>query len=920
LVPRPRLLQRLDEGPAQTRRLTLISAPAGFGKTTLLSAWTSEETSSIQNANSKAHPEQHRKVENRFSWLSLDEGDNDPARFWTYVVAALQTTQEGLGQATLDLLRAPQPPPLPALLTPLLNELAALPDRLTLILDDYHLISAPQIHEGVGFLLDGLPPNAHLVIATRADPPLPIFRLRARGQLTELRTDDLRFTPDEAATFLNSMMGLDLRPADVAALEARTEGWIVGLQLAALSLQGRADAREFISAFTGSHHYVLEYLTEEVVRCQSEPLRRFLMQTSILERLCGPLCDALRFDEGQTPGGEQDGEAVLADLQQRNLFIVPLDDERRWYRYHHLFADLLGNLLRKEFPPEQIHELHRRASRWYEQHSSPDDAVRHALAARDYERAASLIEQAARTTMLHGRLNTLLCWLDALPEELLDARPRLRLHQGWAHSLSGRPAVAQQVLLEAKTTLQTLSPSAENDLLRGELAAMLAGIAVLREDTSRVFEEAEEALAYLPEEDLISRARTYVALGTAQAYDNQMETALQTWRRARDLALQAENPFLAAAAIEILAGTLIHHQGHLQEGAQALQEVLDLGIKPDGTRLPFTGTAHALLAEVYLERNDLDAATDYLEEGIRLVQQGGIGYSLASTYCTKARLCRAQGDVEGALEALRTAEAATGTHALCHFVIHLLACQVRTRLWLGDVETALQWAEGNAATVQGELPEPLPIFLREIQRVALARVYLARGEIERALATVEDVDHQAQAAGREARVIEIGLLRALAYQAQGNTDAAFASLQQSLRLSKPKGHIRLFVEEGQALRFLISEFRVWIEGKPGQRRLRDYVDRLLKAFREAAGDDGQSIDLPDPSVVGRPSFVLPEPLTNRELEVLRLICQGHSNQQICEALVVSLNTVKKHSSHIYGKLGVSSRAQAIIRAHELGLC
>ena len=625
LVPRPHLIERLNAG--LHRKLTLISAPAGFGKTMLLSEWVAGCGRPV-------------------AWVSLDEGDNDPVRFLAYFVATLQTVHTDLGHSTLNLLQAPQLPPVQALLTPLLNEIAALPETLTLVLDDYHFISAPQIHEEIAFLLEHQPHNMHLVISTRADPPLPVFRLRARGQLTELRSDDLRFSPDEAATFLNTVMGLDLTPKDVEALEARTEGWIVGLQLAALSLQGRTDARQFIAVFSGSHHYVLEDLTEEVVRRQTEPVRRFLIQTAILDRLCGSLCDALT--------GECDGDAVLADLQRRNLFIVPLDAEHRWYRYHHLFADLLGNLLRKERSPERIRELHLRASEWHEQSGNLDDAIRHALQALDFERAASLIEQTAQTIIAHGRLTTLIRWLEALPEAMLRARPRLRLYQGWALNLSGQIEAAEQILQETKDTLQSLPLSPDNKALRGQLAALLTGLATLREETATVIQEAQEALAHLPEEDRISRARVYMALGAAYAYEDNAEKAAQTWQQARDLALKAGNSFLATAAIEMLAGTQIYHQGRLRAGAQTLQQVLDLGTTPDGTRLPFSGTAHALLAEIYLERNDLEAAASYLERGIELLRQGGVSYSLIHTFCAQACLERARGDAEGVVQALQT--------------------------------------------------------------------------------------------------------------------------------------------------------------------------------------------------------------------------------------------------------------------------
>jgi LuxR family maltose regulon positive regulatory protein len=883
LVPRPRLIRRLEEGLRLGHRLTLVSAPAGFGKTTLLSEWIGQ-------------------CEGAGAWLSLDDQDSEADHFWMYLISALQTVRADLGNDALHLLQGAQPSSAQAIMSALLNDVAALARTssatdVILVLDDYHLISAPQIHEGLSFLLEHLPPNLHLVISTRADPPLPLFRLRARGQLTEVRTDDLRFTPAEAAIFMNSMMGLDLEPEDVNTLEARTEGWVVGLQLAALSLQGRADARQFITAFSGSHHYVLEYLTEEVVRREPGPVQRFLMLTSVLDRLCGPLCDALT--------GQNNGEAMLADLKRRNLFVVPLDDQHRWYRYHQLFADLLGNLLRNELPQERIRELYLRGSEWYEHNGDPDEAIRLSLQAPDLERAASLIERVAQTMIAHGRLATLMRWLDALPAALLHTRTRLRLYQGWILSLSGQVDAAEKKLREAQAAVQDQPLTPDNKALRGQLAALLVGIATQREETAAVIQKSREALAYLPQKDLISRARVHVALGTAYAYQDRAEKAAQVWRQARDLALAAGNPFLATVAIELLAGTQIYHQGRLRAGAQTLQQVLELGTTPDGKQLPFAATSHALLAEVHLEWNDLEVAASYLEKGIELLRQGVIGYGLIHTFCAQARLARAQGDAEGAVRALQTAEQALERQPMWHMILHLASYEVRLKLWLGDVETAARWAEGDPALLKYEIPEPLPVYLREVQQISLARVHLAQGETDRALATLEGLERQAQAAGRRAQAIEIGLLKALAWQAQGDSAAALESFQQSLSWAEPEGYVRLFLEAGPDMIPLLRR-------AAAQEIESGYAVRLLAAFgvvEEASVSPAQLFG-PQP---------LPEPLTSREVEVLYLICDGLSNREIAGRLTVTLNTVKKHNSHIYGKLGVISRTQAIIRARELGL-
>jgi LuxR family maltose regulon positive regulatory protein len=900
LVARPHLIERLNRGLDSGHALTLVAAPAGFGKTTLLSEWIADRESPT-------------------AWVSLDEDDNDSTRFWTYVVTALQTIHPKIGGTALEALCSHQPPPAKTILTGLLNELAASPRGIILALDDYHVISNREIHEGLTYLLDHQPPTLHLALSTRADPPLPIFRLRARGQLIELRDDELRFTPDEATAFLNEVMGLDLPPEDVEALEARTEGWIVGLQLAALSLQGREDTQEFITAFTGSHHYVLEYLTEEIWHYQPEPVQQFLMQTSILDRLCGSLCDAI-FDEGRTPNDERhsrdsrpssSSQKILDYLERSNLFIISLDDHRDWYRYHRLFADLLGNRLRQAMSSEGIAELHARASVWHERHGSLDEAVKHAVQAEDYERAAFLVERAAKTGMLQGRLTTLLHWLEALPETLLYTRPRLRLYQAWALFLSGRAEVAERMLRDAKEALGARPPSLDNGALRGELAALLTSIATLHDDTSLVIEEAQEALTYLPEDDQVSRARVYVALGVAYAYEDEVDKAAQTWHQARDLALKAGNPFLAASAIEVLAGTQVYHQGRLREGARALQQVLDLGAAQDGSRLPFTATAHAILADVYLEWNDLDAAARYLEQGIELIQRGGIGYSLAFTYCAEARLRRAFGDAAGTKRALASAEQALDAYPLLHLIIHQMSCQVRLRLWLGDLETAARWAEGSLASIKRRLPETLPVFLHEMQQASLARVYLAQGRAGEALAVCDQLHSQAEAAGRMARVIEICMLKALALQARRDTTAALQSLKRSLALAEPEGYVRVFVDEGTQMATLLRQAAAYGVAP-------DYVNRLLASFKVKTKDEGRMTEAPPSSLAARSSSLV-EPLTKRECEVLGLVVHGLSNQEIADALFISVGTVKTHVHNIYGKLDVRDRPQAIARAGELNL-
>jgi LuxR family maltose regulon positive regulatory protein len=863
LVPRPRLVEQLDEGLHLGHRLTLVSASAGSGKTTLLGEWAVA-------------------CNLRFCWLSLDEDDSDPARFWTYVVAALQTLHPQLGQSVLPLLQGPQPPPVQSILTPLLNEVAALSESVVLILDDYHLVTEGAIHDGVAFLLDHLPQQVHLVIATRADPPLPIARLRARGQLTELRADDLRFTAEEVAAFLNDVMGLGLRPKDVAALEARTEGWISGLHLAALSMQGREDAHAFVEAFTGGHHYILEYLIEEVLNRQPEPVQRFLLQTSILDRLCAPLCDAVvgeigdwRLEVGsrQSPISNLRSQHVLDYLESSNLFIIPLDDEQRWYRYHHLFGDLLRKRLGQATPPEQLSELHRRASQWHEENGLLEQAVKHARAAGDFERIAGIAEQAAGSSLLDARLTTLLRWVNALPQDVLRAHPRLQIYRAWALFMNGHLEAAQRALGDCRRALETMPPSPENDTLRRALTRLLDTI------------------------DMIAQGFMY-------SVDNKIKEAIRVCSRARDVALEDGHVFLAAQATEGLALTQ-YHQGQLRASAQSCQQVIDLAAQ-SAAQAPLAAAGYVELAGIHIEWNDLEKAADLLDEALALCREWGIVQTLNEAYTAQSHLLQLRGDIEGAwgvLEKAREFGSMEGDSSLVNF--RLATQQARLNLAAGEPEKAVRWVEGTkAAFASGKRRQQLPAAFVETLQTTLARAYLAQDKAKEALAALKPLLAPAEDAGAFLRVIEVCALKALALQALGDTSAALASLERSLALAEPEGYVRMYVNEGPPMAALLREAASH-NIAPG------YADRLLAAF-EAEKSCSPAPQLPCPSA-------LLDPLTPRELDVLHLISQGLSNKDIAEKLVIALNTVKRHTSNIYSKLGVKSRTQAIARARELGL-
>jgi LuxR family maltose regulon positive regulatory protein len=867
LVPRPRLVERLNAG--LHRKLTLISAPAGFGKTTLVSEWVAS-------------------CERPAAWLSLDEGDNELARFLAYLVAALQTIDSNRAHGVLATLQTPGIPNAEMALTALLNEMAELPDDAVLIFDDYHVIESLPIDEAISFLLEHLPPKLHLMIVGRIDPSIPLSRLRASSQMTEIRVDDLRFTPEETSSFLNQVTDFRLSTQEIAALEVRTEGWIAGLQLAALSMQNSDDLTEFVRSFTGDDRFILDYFGEEVLSRQSREVQSFLLQTSILDRLTGPLCDAIT--------GNSDGQEMLDILERGNLFVVPLDNERCWYRYHHLFADLLQARL-KRFHLDRVEGLHLRVSRWFEEHGSMAEAVDHAFSGKDYDRAASLIEQNAGETMSQGHLTTILRWLDALPDSVLDSRPRFRFYQARALSLAGQSRMAEKLAADAKFTLDQLPDSPENRALRGELAALLTGIIVYRYDPPRVIQEAEEALTYLPKDDLNSRARVHIALGTAYAYAGELQKALNTYKQTMDMALLGNNPFLATAANDMFSEIQIYHMGRLKESAQSLPQIVELGRTADGNLQPYAGTSHILLAEINLEWNDLKTASNYMASGLELLRQGGIGYSLIHSYCAKSRLELAMGEVERAVESLHSATQAARSYPLTHMLIHNLAYQVKTALHLGDSETAQRWAMGEEC----ELPESLPTYLREVQQIALAQVYLAQDEPEKAKNTLDQIHSWADSSGRMAHVIDIYLLKALALQERGEASMAVECLTSAISLAVPEGYVRTFLEHGAPMARLLSEAAC-------KDNFSDYTAELLSAFAAEEDED-----------VFAPSEPLIEALSPRELEVLQLIAKGLTNREIGERLFLALDTVKGHNYRIFGKLGVKNRTQAIKTAVALNI-
>ena len=875
LVVRRHQLDRLQDGLDNTRNLSLLAAPAGFGKTTLLANWL-------------------QQLDSPCAWLSLDEDDNDPVVFWHYILAALQTVNPALGQASEKMLRTALPPTIKEFMIPLINDLYNNLQKLVLVLDDYHTITEPDIHESLTFLINNQPETLHLVISTRVDPPLPIARLRAQGTLTELRSEDLRFSVDEVANYMNESMQLSLSRNDCRMLEERSEGWAAGLQLAALSMQKRHDVTTFIKAFGGSHQYIMDYLADEVLYAQPSEIRDFLMETAILERLTAPLCAAVT--------GRGDSADLLEKIRRQNLFLSALDDTGDWFRYHQLFRDLLESRLIHSYHPEKIKEMHLRAGRWYADHALHNEAVRHAFNARDYKLAADLIEASYTDMISEGRVTTLVHWHDQLPESIQKERPQLAIHLGWSLFLNAQFPRAHPILEAAYRRIKSMPASDERDALQGEVAATLATMISLYGDLTQAQNMAQEALSLLPASDLISRARALRVLGVVAGQMGDMASSLAYFMEGSELALQAGNRFLTAEILSQL-GVSYQHLAQLDQAVAVYQRILSLD--KDSENFAPASMGYLGLAEIEIERNHLDQAETYLRMSIQLCKQGGIGYAMRPSYYLMAIVQAARGDHQQALQELCIAETLYGGAGSRERAASLAWYLVRVYLLLDDVESAWQWAvegiEGNGAGL-----EALPFLLREQRQVTLARVLLSRGRKGEAVAMLEKVLRTASEGERTARLIDANLILAQVYQGCGDARKALPYLQQALCLAQPGGYIMTFIEGGDVVRDLLR--LALRQDKDSQ-----YILRLLKAFEMQSGKLKEEKTRPDQSQL------LVEPLTERELEVLRLMAVGRSNREIAAELVVTLNTVKKHSSHIYGKLGVNNRSAAAAYARKLGL-
>jgi LuxR family maltose regulon positive regulatory protein len=882
LVDRPRLTATLSK--ALTNSLTLVSAPAGYGKTTLVSSWLYDNN--IPSA-----------------WLSLDEGDNDPVRFLQYFIAALQKIIPAIQPDLLEVLQEKEPAPFNALLNIMINEIAGCATAFVIILDDFHAIQAQPVLEMITYLLDHVSPQMHLMLLARTDPPLPLSRLRVRNQLVDIRVDQLRFTRDEITYFLTGVMGLKLSPDDIAAMEARTEGWIAGLQLAAVSLQGINDVHSFVSAFTGSNYYIMDYLTEDVLKRLPERVGLFLLQTSILGRMCGPLCEAI-----VEPGviGQTSGHAMLADLEHMNLFLIPLDDERSWYRYHHLFSDVLNRRLEHLYPQLPA-ELHQRASQWYEQNGFIPEAIQHSLAAGKRDRVTQLIEQNGVLLLIRGEVTTLLKWIEAV-EPHSQTHPWLYIFKAWAFALTGYLDRVNGMLRIAEELISTLEETTEVRIMKGAIAAARAHQANLQGEANLAMDFARQALEWLPDIDLVSRSLRTVAtslLGDASSMSGNLEEARQAYLESAAIGQAAGDIHLTIVVNSNLANVLVE-QGSLRQAAKIYSETIQMATRPDGQKSVIAGRVYAELSQVYYEWNHLKEAAQYVDQSLSLCKRWGNMDLQAVGYVMQARLEHVQHHPERAQEAMQTAEQIAKNYDLAPRYATWVKSNL-ARLWItqGNLVKAsdfVQKCDINTTRIfdHDNTHNTEITYLSEPGYLVFLRLLLAHGEYDDTLMLSRRLFQIAEGTMRVGRMIEVLVLQALAFQGKKDPVQAIEILERAFSLAQPEGYVRVFLDEGEPMAKLLFLAK---SQRPGH----GYAPDLLAAQGETAVTEL------------RPAQLLIEHLTTRELEVLKLIEAGCTNQDIADRLVISIPTVKRHISNIYGKLGAKSRTQAVSLGRELGL-
>ncbi|MGB9754120.1 LuxR C-terminal-related transcriptional regulator [Roseiflexus castenholzii] len=889
LIARPRLIERIDD--TLHAALTLISAPAGFGKTTLLTEWALHVQSAARAA---------------VAWISLDATDDDPVRFWSAITLALSVVRTDIGAHARSLLESPQRPPHMLLAHALLVDLNAVAAPIIVVLDDYHLITSAEVHESLTTFIEHLSPHVHLVIATRADPPLPLARWRVRGRLAELRAADLRFTTEEAAAFLRSTMGLDLPLDVIRALEDRTEGWVAALQLAALSIRDRADVEGFIRRFAGSHRAIVDYLAEEVIGRQPDHIQTFLLRTSIVDRMSAELCDALLTPAADEPGAAIPAQAMLDHLERANLFVTPLDEERRWYRYHHLFAEMLRDRLQRT-QPALVAELHRRAARWHREAGFADAAINHFLQAGDAANATDVIEAIADATLWEqGDAQTLLRWIAALPDDTVLARPRLALDQVWALLASIQFDAAEARAAELDHVL-TRRDAQMRSVVIGELAAVRSVAARVRGDVPRALEYATHARDHLASIDCsLARAIAVMNLVEAHLMQGNLSSAEQLCDELRIASLSRN---LVIALIGVLSRSEVYrNQGRLTDACALLDEALRLLERRGASERPIVALIHLALADILYEHNRLDEAEYYANLALRRAERWWNNDILIHSTGLLSAIRRAQGDEAAAAKLAERVEQLSFEYRVGWISNHTLAGRAERLLRTGDRQAAERWAAGCGLTLADDPPPE-----RFYEYLVLARVALARGEGRTALPLIRRLLKQSEEGRHTIRMIETLKLLALTNRQIGDAASARQALIHALRLAEPGGLVRTFVDEGEAMKWLLADCGASIapqaqQGDGDARRLLAYVDDLMGMFRSIPTTQTAS-----------PFFHANEPLTAREIQVLRLLATGHTDQEIATSLVIAVSTVRSHIKRIYAKINARNRTQAAARARDLGI-
>lgn len=879
LVPRPRLIDRMRA--ALGSDIVLVSAPAGYGKTTFVL-------------------ESIRELEKPAGWVSLDSGDNIPTSFLSYFIRALQNVIPGACQPILAAMQSSQPPPTEWLLTGIINSVSEFKDDFVIVLDDYHTIESAVIHEALSFLVEHLPTQIRLVVAGRIDPPLPLARWRLKGKLAEIRAADLSFTPEEATALIQRTTGIDLSAPDLAALERRTEGWVAGLKMAALSLQNKKDVSGYIRSFSGSNRYIMDYLAEEVLNQQPSNIRQFLLETSILDRLCASLCIAVT--------DRKDSQDILDQMERANLFISTLDDKRSWYRYHQLFATILRNQLVKS-SPERMNLLHHRASVWYEQNGLTEDAVEHALLGNNAARAADLLEIIAPSIIGQGQALRLLGYRTRVPQSLIASHPWLCISFAWAALLSHQWDLLSTLLSQANAALSVspdrLSSTSQQNLrhIQGHLLSIQGYLAQAQGDIVRSIRLSEQANQYLPADDLMTLSANSINIAIDYLLLGEMTKAVPYFEEANKSSTASGNSAVRLSSQAYIAEIELQ-RSHFEHAVRICSETIELGTRLGGdSPLPYAAIAFILLGQLQYERDDLENAARNLTEGIRLAEDNFNWTFLLKGCLTMAKLVQAQGNSQAAIQFLQRAEEAASKAPQARESRQVPAWKALLALRRGDVAAALDWARQQ----EDSLPlSNLPGYLQEFDCLTLVRVKLAKGEYTALAEYLVGLIRRAENQGRSAAVIEMLILKALSLEGQRDIAEAVETLDYALSLAEPAGYVRTFVDEGDSLSTSLRKL-------VGDGRHIEYASRLLNLVIPASQDQsGQS------RYRGIDSGVI-EALSEREVEILKLIALGKSNRAIASELYLAVGTVKRHVYNIFGKLGVDSRTQAVARARELRL-